>query len=104
MFKLEDCDFEIDKSFRFSFENDVLNFDVSGDQSVFDDLTEDESHPFSWALYPPRFYINLKKAVENNNSSGVQVKQRLWQIVAFTQKVSATIQLSTLNIGTIEIF
>ena len=58
MFKIEDSDFKIDKNFRFSFENDVLNFDVSGDQSVFDSLTKDESHPFSWALYPPRFYIN----------------------------------------------
>jgi hypothetical protein len=58
MFKLEDSDFKIDKEFRFSFERDVLNVDVSGDQSTFESLTEEEGQPFSWALYPPRFYIH----------------------------------------------
>lgn len=58
MFKIEDSDFEIDKSFHFNFESGILTMDVSGNQSVFHTLTEDESHPFSWALYPPRFYIN----------------------------------------------
>ncbi len=58
MFKLEESDFEIDNDFRFSFVEGILNLDVCGNQKVFDDLTEDESHPYSWALYPPKFYIH----------------------------------------------
>lgn len=58
MFKLDDSDFGIERGFRFSFDDGILNFDVSGDQKVFDGLTEDERHPYSWALYPPRFYIH----------------------------------------------
>lgn len=70
MFKLEDSNFEIDNDFRFSFDNGVLNIDVSGDQKVFDSLTKDEDQPFSWALYPPRFYIHglpLKSDTDINN-------------------------------------
>jgi len=70
MFKLGDCDFEIDKDFRFSFEDGKLNFDVCGDQKVFDKIFEDESHPYNWALYPPKFYIHdlpLKLTTDINN-------------------------------------
>ena len=57
MFKLQECDFSINPGSSFSFEDGLLNLDVCGNQEVFDTLTEDDNHPFSWSLMPPRFYI-----------------------------------------------
>ena len=57
MFKLEQCDFTLSPSSTFSFERGLLNLDVCGNEEVFESLTQDEDHPFSWSMMPPRFYI-----------------------------------------------
>ena len=33
-----------------------LSFDVYGDQGTYDLISADEDSPWSWTLYPPRFY------------------------------------------------
>jgi len=58
MFKLDQSNFELDKNFRFSFENGLLNLDVVANREKFKTLTKDEGQPFSWAIYPPKFYIH----------------------------------------------
>ena len=35
----------------------TVTIELSGDQSVFDPLTVDEDSEWSWALYPPGFYL-----------------------------------------------
>ena len=70
MFRFDDIDFGIESGFRFSHLNDVLDLDISSDESVFDALTEDDSHPYSWALYPPKFYISglkIPRTTDLNN-------------------------------------
>lgn len=36
----------------------LLNLDVSGDASIFDELSSQEGSEWSWALYPPALYFH----------------------------------------------
>lgn len=62
-FRIGDTDFGIDpetSSFtvdRSDPERPTMTIELSGDPSVFDPLAADEDSEWSWALYPPGFYL-----------------------------------------------
>jgi hypothetical protein len=64
MFTIDDTDFGIDEA-KSSFKLEILNSgdavidaEVYGDQKRYDEVTGDyDSSPWSWALYPPHFYM-----------------------------------------------
>lgn len=55
-FKIGDTEFEIGK-ISFSDDNDIINLEVSGNENVFDKLTEKGDSKWDWALYPPKIYF-----------------------------------------------
>lgn len=42
---------------QFSIEKSLLSLEVNGNKDVFDKLTEDYDSEWSFALYPPKFYL-----------------------------------------------
>ena len=64
MFKIDDTDFGIDQA-KSSFKikvlksgDAVLDAEVYGDKKRYEKITEDyDTSPWSWTLYPPRFYM-----------------------------------------------
>ena len=57
MFKIDSYDFKLDTSTYFNLDGGVLNCEIMGEQTAFDEIVEDEMNPYSWALYPPKLYI-----------------------------------------------
>ena len=55
-FKIENTEFEIG-NISFSIDNKIMNLEVSGNESVFDKLTEKDDSKWNWALYPPKIYF-----------------------------------------------
>jgi len=55
-FKMGETEFGVGKV-SFSITNDLLDFDITGSDDIFDKLMEDENSEWSWALYPPRLYL-----------------------------------------------
>lgn len=64
MFKIDGTDFKVDlKKSKFKLRiakngSAKIDADIYGDKTQYKSLTEDESSPWSWTLYPPHFYLH----------------------------------------------
>jgi len=62
-FLIGDTDFKIDtKESNVSYDNSdqdnpLVTMEIVGDNTTFDAITESDDSKWSWALYPPKFYI-----------------------------------------------
>lgn len=55
-FKIGETEFGIG-NVEFSLEDEVLNLEITGDEEIFEKLTEDDDSKWSWALYEPQIYF-----------------------------------------------
>ena len=63
-FKIGNTEFGIGE-ILFSIENGVLDLEITGNDSVFNELMEDVNCEWVWALYPPRIYFHGVPYKEN---------------------------------------
>lgn len=42
---------------EFSMEDGILNLEITGDDTIFEELTEDDDSEWAWALYAPQIYF-----------------------------------------------
>ena len=55
-FRIGDTEFGIG-DVQFAVKDNLLSLEVTGNEDVFDELTDDEDSKWSWALYPPKIYF-----------------------------------------------
>ncbi|MCM1101337.1 MAG: hypothetical protein NC079_04425 [Clostridium sp.] len=56
-FKIDHTEFGIGE-ISLSIENGVLDLEITGNDSVFNELMKDDNCEWIWALYPPRIYFH----------------------------------------------
>lgn len=56
-FKIRNTEFGIG-DVQFSIEDNLLNLEITGNDHIFDELTEDDECEWDWALYPPKIYFH----------------------------------------------
>lgn len=55
-FQIKTTEFGVEK-IDFSIKNNELYLEIMGSEKIFDQLSENEDGEWSWALYPPKFYV-----------------------------------------------
>ena len=56
-FQIDGTEFGVGE-IQFSVADHLLNLEISGDEGIFDGLSEEDDSQWGWALYPPQIYFH----------------------------------------------